>query len=227
MVRHVYQRASQATLPTEVLVATDSQEVMANVASWGGRAVMTSSDCSCGTERIASIAHQLDAEIVVNVQGDEPLIDPSLIDELISAVQQSQADVVIPIRRIDTHEELTSHTAVKAMVQDDFYVLCMSRSPLPFIRDVPQEQWLDHGKYWVVVGTAAFKQQALVQYQSWPETTLERLEKVEQLRFLEAGKRIYAIETTLESAAVDVQADLDRVREIVFSRGIPLPEASD
>ena len=218
MVRHVYQRAMQAKLASEVLVATDSEEVATNVASWGGRVMMTGSDCTCGTERIASIAHRFDAEFVVNVQGDEPLIEPDLIDALIGTIQQSSADVVIPVRKIVSLDTLTSPTTVKAVVKDDSHVLTLSRSPVPFIRDVPLEEWLDLSNFWAVVGTAALKKEVLLEYQNWPETTLESLEKVEQLRFLEWGKRILAIETHLDSVAVDVPVDLDRVRQIVSSQ---------
>jgi 3-deoxy-manno-octulosonate cytidylyltransferase (CMP-KDO synthetase) len=97
----------------------------------------------------------------------------------------------------------------------------MSRSPIPYIRDVPPDKWLDQSNFWLVVGTAAFKREALLEYLGWPETTLESLEKVEQLRFLEAGKRIYAMETRLDSIAVDVLADLERVRSIVSSQRPP------
>ena len=119
MVRHVYQRAKEAELPQDVLVATDSHEIAENVIGWGGNVVMTSPDCTCGTERIASIVDQLDAEIVVNVQGDEPLIEPRLIDQLVQATRESTADMVIPVRRITSLETLMSPNAVKAVLRPD------------------------------------------------------------------------------------------------------------
>lgn len=215
MIRHVYHRARQARLPAEVLVATDSDEVARNVTGWGGNVVMTSPDCTCGTQRIASIVDQLDASVVVNVQGDEPLLEPELIDQLIEAIRESAADMVIPVRKITSLDMLMSPTAVKAVLRSDGQVMYFSRSAVPFIRDLPAERWLERHAYWVVVGTAAFRSRALLEYRDWPEGILENLEKVEQFRFLEAGKQIWAIETQLDSIAVDVPEDLERARKLV------------
>ena len=215
MIRHVYQRVKLAKLPTDVLVATDSLEVAENVASWGGNVVMTSADCTCGTERIASIIEQLETDIIVNVQGDEPLIEPDLIDQLIQATQTNNADVVIPVRKISSLETLMSPTAVKAVLKPTGEVIYFSRNASPFIRDVAPERWLEFHNYWLVVGTASFRASALLEYRNWPESTLEKLEKIEQFRFLEAGKQIFAIETDLDSIAVDVPEDLERARQMV------------
>jgi 3-deoxy-manno-octulosonate cytidylyltransferase (CMP-KDO synthetase) len=215
MLRHVYQRAKEAELSENILVATDSDEVAENVTSWGGNVVMTSPDCTCGTERIASIIDQLDADIVVNVQGDEPLIEPRLIDQLIQATRGSTADMVIPVRKIASLETLMSPNAVKAVLRADGEVMYFSRNAAPFIRDVAQKCWLERYNYWVVLGTASFRAAALREYRDWPESTLEKLEKIEQFRFLEAGKRIASIETDLESIAVDVQEDLELARQLV------------
>lgn len=215
MVRHVYHRAKQAQLPADVFVATDSEEVAQNVAGWGGNVIMTSAGCSCGTERIASIVEQLEADIVVNVQGDEPLLEPRLIDQLIQATEQSTAGLVMPVRRITSLETLLSPTAVKAVLGSDGRVMYFSRSAVPFIRDIPQEQWLEQHDYWLVVGTSSFRTRTLIEYRSWPEGPLERLEKIEQFRFLEAGTEVSAIETEFDSIAVDVPEDLERAREIV------------
>ena len=215
MIRHVYERAKKADLPEDVLVATDSDEIAENVAGWGGNVVMTSPDCTCGTDRIASIVDQLDADIVVNVQGDEPLIEPKLIDQLIQAARDSAADMVIPVRKITSLETLMSPHTVKAVLRPDGAVMYFSRNAAPFIRDAAPESWLERHKYWLVVGTASFRTTALLEYRDWPESTLEKLEKIEQLRFLEAGKRISAIETDLESIAVDVQEDLELARKLI------------
>lgn len=215
MVRHVYERCLQASLPSGVLVATDSEEVADNVKSWGGNVIMTSSECTCGTERIASIVEQLDADIVVNVQGDEPVIEPLLVDQLIQAARDTTADLVIPVRKITSLETLVSPTVVKAVLNPQGRVMFFSRNAVPFIRDVPQERWLELSDYWVVIGTSSFRSQALLEYRQWPESRLENLEKIEQFRFLEAGKQISTIETDLESIAVDVPEDLEYARRVV------------
>ena len=215
MIRHVYERCQQSSLSSGVIIATDSDEVAENVRSWGGEVIMTSPDCTCGTERIATIVDQLEADVVVNVQGDEPLIDPALIDHLIQAATNSTADMVIPVRKIEDLETLTNPNTVKAVLNSLGRVIFFSRNAVPFIRDLPLEQWLKRNDYWVVVGTASFRRTALSEYVDWPESRLESLEKIEQLRFLEAGKEILAISTQLNSIAVDVPEDLDKARMLV------------
>lgn len=215
MIRHVYDRVSQAKLPAETLVATDSSEVSENVTAWGGNVVMTSADCTSGTERIASIVEQLDADIVVNVQADEPLIAPDLVDQLIHAIRVTTADMVIPVRNIASLATLMNTSGVKAVLKSNGDVMYFSRNAAPFIRDVAQDRWLEMHDYWLVVGTASFRTQTLLEYRGWPESVLERLEKIEQFRFLEAGKRISTIETDLDSVAVDVPEDLELARRFM------------
>lgn len=215
MLWHVYDRAKMAKIPAEVLVATDSDEVAKQVASWGAKAIMTSPACSCGTDRIASIVDQLNADIIINVQGDEPLIDPDLIDELGRRAIESHADMVTPVIKISDPEVLTSPNTVKVAIREDGTALYFSRSPIPFIRDAQPEQWVENGEFWLQVGTYAFQRDVLLEYREWKESALERVEKIEQLRFLEAGKTIQTFETHSQSMAVDTPEDLERVREIM------------
>lgn len=215
MLRHVYDRAKLAKLPSEVLIATDSEEIAKHVRSWGARAVMTSADCSCGTDRIASMVDQLDAEIIINVQGDEPLIDPGLIDELGRRAGESSADMVTPVIKITDPEVLNSATTVKVVIREDGIALYFSRSPIPFVRDVAPELWTEKNDFWLQVGTYAFRRDVLLEYRQWTETGLERMEKIEQLRFLEAGKTIQTFETHVHSMAVDTPEDLEKVRQIM------------
>ena len=215
MIEHVYRRAQAATLPDHVVIATDSIRIADSVRKWDGNVIMTSSDCISGTDRIASIADQLDAEIIVNVQGDEPLIDPDLIDNLIKAALTSSADMVLPVRRIQTMEELISLASVKAVLLKDNRVLYFSRSAVPVIRDLPLGKWIANHNYWVVIGTSAFRKSVLMEYRGWGESRLEVIEKIEQCRFLEEGKEILAVETNLSSIAVDLPEDLEKVRGLV------------
>ena len=215
MLWHVHRRAKQAKLASEVLIATDSEEIAEHVNSWGSRAIMTSPDCSCGTERIASMVDQLDSEIIVNVQGDEPLVDPELIDELIRRASLSDADMVTPVVKITSADVLSSDTTVKVVVREDGTALYFSRSPIPFLRDVEPQAWVQKTNFWLQVGTYAFRRDVLLEYREWPESPLERLEKIEQLRFLEAGKKILTFETQFQSMAVDTQPDLEKVRQIL------------
>lgn len=219
MLWHVYQRVKQCSLPSDVLVVTDSEEIAQHVNDWGGQAMMSSPECSCGTERIASIANQLDADIVVNVQGDEPLIAPDLVDELIRRCRSSDADMVTPVVKIESAEILESNTTVKVVVRPDGTALYFSRSPVPYIRDADPKTWPLSTDFWLQVGTYAFRREVLLEYMTWPEGTLEMLEKIEQLRFLEAGKKILTFETHHQSIAVDTPDDLEKVRRIMAGMG--------
>jgi 3-deoxy-manno-octulosonate cytidylyltransferase (CMP-KDO synthetase) len=215
MLWHVYQRCLEAKIPSEIIIATDSQEVAEQAISWGARAIMTSPDCTCGTDRIASVVEQLESEIIINVQGDEPLIDPDLVDELGRRAVESGADMVTPIFKISEAEILTSPTTVKVVIREDGTALYFSRSPVPFIRDAEPDQWVENGDFWLQVGTYAFRSDVLVEYRTWVESALERAERVEQLRFLEAGKTIQTFQTFSHSMAVDTQEDLEKVRKIM------------
>lgn len=215
MLWHVYSRAKMAKIPSEVLIATDSEEVARRVADWGGRAIMTSPDCTCGTERIASIVDQLDAEIIINVQGDEPMIDPGLIDELGRRGRSSGADMVTPVVKISATDVLMSPNTVKVAIRQDGRALYFSRSPIPYLRDANPETWMESSVHWLHIGAYAFRRQALMDYMTWPQGELEGLEKIEPLRFLEEGKTIQTFETTSHSVAVDTPEDLDKVRHIM------------
>jgi 3-deoxy-manno-octulosonate cytidylyltransferase (CMP-KDO synthetase) len=198
-----------------VLIATDSEEIAKQAKTWGARAIMTSEDCSCGTERIASMVDQLDAEIIINVQGDEPLIDPDLIDELGRRANESGADMVTPVVKITDPEVLMSATTVKVVIREDGTALYFSRSAVPFVRDVAPERWIKKNDFWLQVGTYAFRKDVLLEYLQWTETGLEKMERIEQLRFLEAGKTIQTFETHVHSMAVDTPEDLGKVRKIM------------
>jgi 3-deoxy-manno-octulosonate cytidylyltransferase (CMP-KDO synthetase) len=212
---HVFQRASQAKLADSIWIATDSEEVHEAALSWGAQSLITSPDCTCGTERIASIADKIGAELIVNVQGDEPMVEPQLIDDLIVAAQASDADMVTPVIQITDEATLSSATTVKVVRATDGQALYFSRSAVPFIRDVPREQWVERGAFWLQVGMYTFTKDVLMEYLTWPEPPLEALERVEQIRFLEHGKRIMTIETAFHSMAVDVPADLEKVRMLM------------
>lgn len=215
MLWHVYHRVKMAQLPLEVLVATDSEEVAKQVDSWGARAIMTSPDCSCGTDRIASIVDQLDAEIIINVQGDEPLIDPDLVDELGRRAIESGSDMVTPVVKITDTEILMSPNTVKVVIRPDGSALYFSRCPVPFFRDSEPAGWVEKTDYWLQVGTYAFTKGVLQEYRQWSESALEKAEKVEQIRFLEAGKTIQTFETKAQTIAVDTPEDLAEVRKIM------------
>jgi 3-deoxy-manno-octulosonate cytidylyltransferase (CMP-KDO synthetase) len=212
MVWHVWNRASQARLIETVYVATDSEEVSAAVEAWGGHAIMTSPECRSGTERIASALERFDADLVINVQGDEPLLDPKLLDGMVEAWQADPCDLITPVYRIGTVEEIQASAIVKVARTLDGHALYFSRSPIPFVRDLPPEEWLAQHTFWGHVGVYGYRRNVLETYHELPASPLETAESLEQLRFLDAGYRFRTVETTYRPVAVDTPADLERVR---------------
>ncbi len=217
MIQHVVERTRQAGLVDEVIVATDDERIQHAVEVFGGRAVMTPTELRSGTDRVAFVARAMpDVERVVNVQGDEPLIVPAMIDE---AVQPFLTDRTIVagtlVRKIETPEELLSSSVVKAVLDCDGYCLYFSRSTIPSIRDLPMPEWLRQGMHYKHIGLYVFSREFLLRYADLQPTPLEALEKLEQLRILEHGYRMKGVVTTYNSVSVDTPDDLERVRALV------------
>jgi 3-deoxy-manno-octulosonate cytidylyltransferase (CMP-KDO synthetase) len=176
---------------------------------------MTSKDCPSGTARIASVAGQLDAHIVVNVQGDEPLITGRVVDSLIESLQGSDADVATPVYRITDLEDVTNPNVVKVVRGADHKALYFSRSPIPHVRDCDLSEWLSVAPFWGHAGVYAYRRSVLLEYPGLPEGSMERAEKLEQLRLLEAGKQFLTVEIDYHPEAVDTPADLEAVKRIM------------
>jgi 3-deoxy-manno-octulosonate cytidylyltransferase (CMP-KDO synthetase) len=219
MIQHVVERASQAMLVERVLVATDDQRIVDAVHGFGGEAVMTSPDCRSGTDRIAEVVRSLSGvDIVVNVQGDEPLIPPTMIDAAVKPLWEDPLILVgTLVRRIARTEELNDPAVPKVALDRNGRCLFFTRSPIPHGRDIPQEAWLDHHTYYRHIGIYVFRRSFLLRYALLEQTPLERAEQLEQLRILEHGYSIHAAVTEEESMAVDTPADLERVRRIMES----------
>lgn len=215
MLWHVYQGASKAERIGGVWVLTDSQEVVEAASSWGARALITSEECPSGTARIASVIGLLDADIVVNVQADEPLITGAVVDAVVRALEEGEAEVATPVYRLTTVEEVADPNVVKVVRAANGRALYFSRSPIPHVRDMKQKEWLSYAPFWGHVGVYGYRRKVLCQYGQLPEGLLEEAEKLEQLRLLEAGKQILTVEIDYRPHAVDVPADLEVVREIL------------
>lgn len=221
LIWHVWNRVQQATAFSEVYIATDSVEVQSAVEGWGGQALMTSSTCRSGTDRLAECLGRIHADYIVNVQGDEPLIDPNVLDSMVRHWQETPADLMTLVFQITDTEELFSETVVKVARSAKGEALYFSRSPVPFMRDVPRSEWLSRQKYWGHTGVYGYTPNALAAYPALPISPLETAEQLEQLRFLDAGYRFHTYEASYRSVAVDVPADLERVREIIGRRTTP------
>jgi 3-deoxy-manno-octulosonate cytidylyltransferase (CMP-KDO synthetase) len=219
MIRHVYERVAQAGLVGRVLVATDDERIAAAVQAFGGEAVMTPADLPSGTDRVAFVARSLTGtDIVVNVQGDEPLIPAAMIDQAIRPLVADPALVCgTLVKRIITEAELQSPAVVKVVCDLQGDAVYFSRSPIPFARDErPSDRTTMH-TYYRHIGLYVFRRDFLLELATWKPTPLEEAEKLEQLRILEHGYRIRATVTTHDSIAVDTPEDLERVRGMLHN----------
>lgn len=219
MIQHVYEQASKARRISKVIVATDDERIASAVKAFGGRCVMTSPDLQSGTDRVAAAAKTLsDADIIVNVQGDEPLIAPEMIDEAVAVVADGPSQVGTLVKKIDRETDLFNPNIVKVAMGKDGNCLYFSRSPIPFGRDRAQHEWLSAQPYYKHIGLYVFRHQFLLRYTTLEQTPLEKAEKLEQLRILEHGYTIRAAITTYDSTPVDTAADLEIVRSLYANK---------
>ncbi|KHD06647.1 hypothetical protein PN36_29835 [Candidatus Thiomargarita nelsonii] len=218
MLWHIYQRCLQASKVSEVHIATDAEKVVEAVQNWGGKVWMTDTNCASGTERIVSILDNLDCDIIINVQGDQPLIEPTLINQLIEIFEKKKPmpDIVTPACPID-NEKIFDPNLVKITRRHDGYALYFSRNPIPYVRDVKTENWPQTTPFLGHIGIYGYQRQVLETYHSLPKSPLEEAEKLEQLRFLQAGKSIFTFVTSNYPSSVDTAADLERVRARIVS----------
>lgn len=209
MVVRVYERASKAKRVSETLVATDDQRIYDAVLAHGGKAQMTRADHPTGTDRLAEVAaSRPDADLIVNVQGDEPLIDPGLIDQLAVCFEQDRELQMATVKtEISDAAEQKNPNNVKVVTDRDGYALYFSRSLLPYPRH-------DGTPVYKHIGIYAYRRDFLLQYAKMPETPLEHAESLEQLRALENGYRIKVVETSSKFVGVDTEEDLEKVRAI-------------
>ncbi|MEW6333470.1 MAG: 3-deoxy-manno-octulosonate cytidylyltransferase [Thermodesulfobacteriota bacterium] len=214
MIQHVYERVLRAKTVSAAAVATDDERIFQAVQAFGGRAVMTSPRHRSGTDRVAEAVQSLhldDTDVIVNVQGDQPLFEPAQVDEVVGPLLE---DVSLPmstlIYRIDRDEEITHPNAVKVVFDDRHFALYFSRATIPYVRggDRRADYFKHHGIY-------AYRNDFLRSFSSLPEGILERLESLEQLRALEHGYRIRVVVTPHDSVEVDTPEELERVRRLI------------
>ena len=210
MIQHVYERARLARGIDRVLVATDDERIRSAVAAFGGEVAMTDRGHASGTDRIAEVARSLDVDVVVNVQGDLPLLDPAMVD---AAVAPLRADAGLPMATIKTaihsRDEMENPNVVKVVTDRDGYALYFSRSALPYRRDGGGALGDRH------IGLYAYRREFLLRFARLAPTPLEQAERLEQLRALEWGFRIKVAAVAEAAVEVDTAADLDRVRAVL------------
>ena len=211
MIEHVYRRVSLSRILSDVIVATDDLRIATRVKEFGGKVRLTKATHETGTDRLAEVATSLDCDVVVNVQGDEPLVDPRAIEELVAPFIDSSVQMTTLYRRIHEPAELNNPNITKVVVDRGGFAMYFSRAPIPYLRD-PRGGWPPLYRH---IGLYAYRRSALLVIAALEPTPLERAESLEQLRALEHGIRIKAVETKYESFGVDTPEDLEQVRRLL------------
>jgi 3-deoxy-manno-octulosonate cytidylyltransferase (CMP-KDO synthetase) len=216
MIQRVYERAKLSKLATSVIVATDDDRIMKAVEAFGGQARMTRSEHRTGTERVAEVAAhmaQMEGQVFVNVQGDEPLLNPKVVDAAIQALLEEPAAAVATVATpIKVPADIMDPNVVKTVLDFEDNALYFSRAPIPWLRDAASRMEVRHLKH---LGLYVFQRDALLEYPTLPQGTLEKIEQLEQLRWLENGWKIRVAEVEHDSVSVDVPEDVAKVEKLL------------
>lgn len=219
MIQRVYEQCLAANSLDDVYVATDDERIYKHVLSFCGKAEMTSTTHTNGTERCEEVLSKLNDEeiaIVINIQGDEPFISPNQIDLLVDLFSQYQeTEIGTLIKKIEDNETLTNPNTPKVVFTPTFDALYFSRNTIPYQRDSDPSTWLENHNYYKHIGIYGYTAKALHEIVELQETPLEKTEKLEQLRWLEKGYRIKVAETSHETIGIDTPDDLERVIELM------------
>jgi len=225
MLQHVLQRCQQARSVAAVVVCTDSDRVRHLAETWGIPVLMTSPRCASGSERIASVVDQLvaaggaapDQTLVINVQADQPLLDPNLIELMVDQfVALRRPPVLTPVYPLAA-DKIHDPNVVKVLRASDGRAITFSRSALPHVRGVPPEQWGEHTSYWGHVGLYGFRADVLAGWMALPSSSLEQLEKLEQMRLIEAGIPLQTYAVDQDCLSVDTPEQLEQARVLAGS----------
>jgi 3-deoxy-manno-octulosonate cytidylyltransferase (CMP-KDO synthetase) len=213
MIQRVYERARLASTVNRVIVATDDERIRKAVEAFGGEARMTRADHRTGTERVAEVAAHVEGDVFVNVQGDEPLLDPAAIDTAVEALLEEPkaaiATVATPIR---VAADIMDPNVCKVALDFDENAMYFSRAPIPWVRNTGSKIQVRHLKH---LGLYVFTREALLEYPTLPQGELERIEQLEQLRWLENGWKIRVAEVEHDAVSVDVPEDVARVEKLL------------
>jgi len=229
MIQWVVERTMRASLITRVIVATDDERIQSCVEDFGGDVVMTPRGIPSGTDRVAFVASNLDVDIVVNVQGDEPFIEPDEVDQTVRILlDDDHAGMGTLVKKITDVEELRNPHIVKVVVDEQMHALYFSRGVVPFTGDTNILTALcQENTFYKHVGIYSYRKDFLRRLSRWGPSKLEKIEKLEQLRVLEKGYRIKVAETAFEAIGVDTKEDLQRARRIAEEKYSPVEKGVD
>jgi 3-deoxy-manno-octulosonate cytidylyltransferase (CMP-KDO synthetase) len=212
MIQHVYEQVKKAKKIDEVVIATDHKDIMKRVEQFGGTAVMTRQDHESGSDRIAEVAEKVDGDIFLNVQGDEPLIHPELIDEIINLSKENPQHVITAKTKLESVEEVNNPNVVKVVTSSNNDALYFSRSPIPYKRNEISINYFKH------LGIYCYPKGILKSYVGLPKSMLEKAESLEQLRLLENGYKLKVLKTSYDAVGVDTPEDIKKVESLMEER---------
>jgi len=214
MIQRVYEQSKKSVHLAEVIVATDDERIYKHVHDFGGSAIITSPDHQSGTDRCAEVAlKHPQYYVIVNIQGDEPFIDPEQISKLAFCFNNAGTQIATLVKKIQTNEELFNVNSPKVVISKLSEAVYFSRSPLPHIRGQEPENWLQHFSYFKHIGIYGYRADVLQQITKLPVSSLEKAEGLEQLRWIENGYHIKVAETESETFAVDTPEDLEKLKQ--------------
>lgn len=215
VIQHVWENAKKAHSLDELIVAADDERIVKAVEHFGGKAVLTAREHPSGTDRLREVANPLDVEVVVNIQADEPFVQPSMIEELVSALSMHKGSSVVMatlMKKIDNAEEINSPHIVKVVVDKDNFALYFSRAAIPYYKQINPWQYYKH------LGLYAYTKDFLFTFANLPQSSLEKAEGLEQLRALENGYKIKVLETSQNTIGIDIPEDLEKAKSIICNK---------
>ena len=214
LIQHVWDNAKRASMLEDLIVATDDERIESEVLRFGGKVILTAKEHKSGTDRLGEVVNPIDVKVVVNIQADEPLLHPSMIDDMVrSLLENKDIDMATLMKRITDPKELTNPSIVKVVTDKNGYALYFSRSMIPYPRVKKNANFYKH------IGLYAFTKDFLFTFTNLPPSTLENIEGLEQLRILENGYKIKVVETQFDTIGIDTPEDLERAEEVLKSRG--------
>ena len=218
MIERVYRQCLKSSSLSKVIVATDDQRISDHVSSFGGNVVMTSNTHQSGTDRCAEVANNHpEFDVLINIQGDEPMIDPNQIDLLSKCFEDPQTNIATLVKKISTNDELFNENTPKVILNKNNEAILFSRTAIPFLRGKTRESWIEHYTFYKHIGIYGFRTNILQDLTKLPLSGLETAEALEQLRWIENGYRIHAAITVKESQAVDTPEDLEKLLKLIQS----------
>ncbi len=217
MIQHVWEKAKQSLVLDDLVIACDDQRIADVAKGFGAKVVLTAKGHACGTDRICEVINSIDVKIVINIQGDEPLVHPTMIDSVARAlIDNKQVLMATIMKKIENHQEAEDPNVVKVVVDKNNFALYFSRAAIPYLRESPGVS--TPPRYYKHIGLYGYTKDFLFTYKNLPVSNLEKIERLEQLRVLEEGYKIKVVETKYDTIGVDTAEDLEKLKEYLSKK---------